>query len=290
MNSQDNGGGAVIPHGVPSYSDVMGRAPGENFPVASRVLPGKVRADLLALYGFARMVDQIGDDAPGDRLAALDWLEAELDRAYGGRATHPVMVALSPTLRARKLPREPFMRLIDANRTDQRVKEYATWEQLLEYCTLSANPVGELVLHVLDRATPQRIELSDKVCTALQLTEHWQDVAEDLRMGRIYLPARDAHACGVTRADLASDRAGANVRLLMAVEVGRTRALFDEGAQLIGTLWGRPRFAVAAFVAGGRAALDAIEHNGFDVISKSPRPGPVRRGRVLVHTFLEPWL
>ncbi len=169
----------------------MARAGGENFPVASRVLPRRVREHLLALYGFARLVDELGDDGsrpPAERLAALDWLEGEVERVYAGAAHHPLLVRLQGTVRVCALPREPFLRLIEANRVDQRVARYDTWAQLLGYCHLSADPVGELVLGVFGAATPERVARSDRICTALQLAEHWQDVAEDLR-ARPDLPA-----------------------------------------------------------------------------------------------------
>jgi squalene synthase HpnC len=261
---------------------VMARVRGENFPVASHVLPRPVRRHLLALYGFARLVDQIGDEAPGDRLAALDWLERELDRAYVGQAEHPLLRALQPTLAVCRLPRRPFLALIEANRIDQHVSRYETWEQLLGYCELSANPVGELVLEVLGLATPERLALSGSICTALQLAEHWQDVAEDLVRGRVYLPARDMARWGCEERDLHAAHAGEPLRRLLAMEVGRTRELLDRGAPLIGTLHGRAKLAVAGFVGGGRAALGAIERAGCDVLAGPPRAGRVRRGLALI--------
>src|SRR5207302_9548273 len=136
------------PTGAPRAEAVMARARSENFPVASRMLPRAARSHLLAVYGFARLVDELGDALAGDRLAALDWLEEDLDRAFSGRAEHPLLVRLQATLRECALPREPFARLIEANRVDQRVARYETWEQLRGYCALSADPVGELVLRI----------------------------------------------------------------------------------------------------------------------------------------------
>lgn len=257
----------------------MARARTENFPVASRVLPRAARAHLLAVYGFARLVDELGDSAPGDRLAALDWLEAELDRAFAGHADHPLLARLTPTVRECGLTREPFVRLIEANRQDQRVSRYESWEQLRAYCALSADPVGELVLAVLGQSTPARVALSDSICTALQLTEHCQDVAEDLALGRVYLPAEDLARFGCTTGELQDVRAGAPLRAVIAFEVARARALLDDGAPLIGELHGRARLAVAAFVAGGRAALDAIERADYDVL---PGPPPVTSSRRLL--------
>jgi squalene synthase HpnC len=281
---------ADAPPGVPSHAEVMARAGSENFPVASRVLPARSRTHLLALYGFARLVDELGDggaDSPAQRLAALGWLEDELERAYAGRARHPLLVGLQATLRARALPREPFLRLIEANRVDQRVARYETWEQLLGYCELSANPVGELVLGVFGKATPERVALSNRICTALQLAEHWQDVAEDFARGRIYLPREDRERFGCDEGQLTSDggdvcvghRAGADWRLrgLLAFEVARTRALLAQGLPLLATLRSRERLAVAAFAGGARAALDAIEHSGYDVLAGAPRASHARR-------------
>jgi squalene synthase HpnC len=274
----------------------MGRAAGENFPVASRVLPRAIRAHLLALYGFARLVDELGDGAlPGvvgapttaARLIALDGLERDLDRAYRGEAEHPLLQRLEPTLRECDLPREPFVRLIEANRMDQRVNAYDTWEQLRGYCALSANPVGELVLGVFGQATPARVALSDAICTALQLAEHCQDVTEDLARGRVYLPAEDLDRFGCTIAELSAEHAGAPLRAVLAFEVDRARGLLSRGVPLIDELDGvRVRLAVAAFVAGGRAALDAIERAGYDVLPGPPSAGTGRRMFALVSTLV----
>jgi squalene synthase HpnC len=267
----------------------MDRAGSENFPVASRVLPRRTRSHLLAIYGFARLVDELGDSAPGDRLAALDWLELDLARAYRGRAEHPLMARLTPTLRECALPREPFLRLIEANRMDQLVNRYQSWEQLRSYCALSADPVGELVLDVLDLASPARIRLSSSICTGLQLTEHCQDVSEDLARGRVYLPGEDLARFGCTDADLAAEQAGESLRKVMAFEVARARGLLTEGAPLIDDLHGRAKLAVAAFVGGGRAALDAIERARFDVLGGPPRARRGRRLVALAATLSERW-
>jgi squalene synthase HpnC len=278
---------ADAPAGTPTPGAVMARAPSENFPVASRLLPRRARAHLLAVYGFARLADELGDAGAGDRLAALDWLEEDLDRAYDGRAEHPLLTQLQPTLRECALPREPFARLIEANRVDQRVSRYQSWQQLRGYCALSADPVGELVLTVFDAATPARIALSDSICTALQLIEHCQDAAEDFVAGRIYMPAEDLERFGCTEADFAVDRgseaarASEPLRAVIAFEVARARELMAAGAPLVDELRGRQRVAVAAFLAGGIAAADAIERAGFDVLGGAPAAARSRRIRVL---------
>jgi squalene synthase HpnC len=270
------------PTSAPAAEAVMARAGTENFPVALRLLPRRLRRDLLAIYGFARLADELGDSLAGDRLAALDWLQTELDRAFAGEATHPLLIALQPTLRERRLPRGPFLRLIEANRVDQRVQRYATWEELRGYCALSADPVGELVLGVLAVATPERVRLSDQICTGLQLVEHCQDVAEDHRAGRVYLPLDEMEDFGCTVEQLGAPHAPRELRELLAFQVVRANTMFDAGAPLIDQLRGRPRIAVAAFLAGGRAAAGAIERAGFDVL-----PGPPRaRSRELLRALI----
>jgi phytoene/squalene synthetase len=168
------------------------------------------------------------------------------------------MVALAPTISSRRLPPGPFKRLLEANRQDQRVTRYATFAQLLDYCSLSAAPVGELVLHVFGAATPERVALSDRVCAGLQVLEHLQDVAEDYERGRVYLPQEDLARAGVAEAEL---REGAPAALL-ALEHERVSRLLDSGAPLSRTLPLRPRVAVAGFIAGGRTALDAVLRGG----------------------------
>ena len=268
---------------LPDPAAVMAQAGAENFPVASRLLPRRVRADLLAVYGFARLVDDIGDEVTGDRLALLDEIEADLERLWAGEAPRYELIAgLEAAKTAHELPIQPFQALLEANRRDQRVHRYPTFAGLLGYCELSANPVGELVLRLFEAATPQRLELSNQVCTALQLIEHWQDVAEDYAAGRIYLPQEDLARFGVPEADLGQPSATPALRELMAFEVRRARQLLDQGAPLAGTLGGRPGFAVRGFVAGGRAALAAIERAGYDVLTVQPRAGRARRLALLL--------
>jgi squalene synthase HpnC len=206
----------------------MVQARTENFPVALWLLGPRLRRHLLAIYGFARLVDDVGDEVPGDRLALLDQIEHELEEPR-----HEVMRTLAVTIRECALPRDPFLRLIEANRRDQVVTRYESLDELLDYCQLSAAPVGELVLHVFGAATPERIALSDRICNALQIIEHLQDVDEDRARGRIYVGAFAAPA--------------------------QARSLLEQGAPLVAQLRGRARLAVAGFLAGGRVALDRLE-------------------------------
>ncbi|MEU8692679.1 squalene synthase HpnC [Streptomyces sp. NPDC048665] len=271
----------------------LDKAASENFPVAPFFLPRAWRDDLMAVYGFARLVDDIGDGdlAPGgadarllgvsaaeaeNRLALLDAFEADLRRVFDGTPAHPLLRRLQPTVRRRGLTPEPFLGLIAANRQDQLVSRYETYDDLLAYCELSANPVGRLVLGVTGTETPERIRLSDAVCTALQIVEHLQDVAEDLGRDRIYLPAADMKRFHVQEADLGAKTAGASVRALVAYEAQRARDLLNEGAPLVGSVHGRLKLLLAGFVAGGRAAIRAIAAAEYDVLPGPPRPGKVQ--------------
>ncbi|MEU6534855.1 squalene synthase HpnC [Streptomyces sp. NPDC047000] len=271
----------------------LGKATGENFPVAPFFLPRDWRADLMAVYGFCRLVDDIGDGdlAPGgadarllgvaparteDRTALLDAFEADLRRVFDATPRHPLLRRLQPVVRRRALTPAPFLALIAANRQDQLVSRYETYGDLLAYCELSANPVGRLVLAVTGTATPERIRRSDAVCTALQIVEHLQDVAEDLGRDRVYLPAEDMKRFHVQEPDLAAPAAGAALRALIAYETQRVRDLLNEGAPLVGSVHGRLKLLLAGFVAGGRAAADAITAAGHDVLSGPPKPGKVR--------------
>jgi squalene synthase HpnC len=270
---------------LPAESAILPLASRENFSVASLLLGRATRDHLTAIYGFARLVDQLGDEVAGDRLALLDDFEEDLNRVFEGTPQHALLQRLAGTVRACALPRDPFLRLIEANRRDQRQSTYDTFDQLLEYCGLSANPVGELVLHVFGAATADRIALSDRVCTALQLVEHWQDVGEDFQRGRIYLPAEDRARFGVTTEDLGAGATTAQLRELLAFEVARARRLLDDGAPLVGRLRGRGRIAVAGYVGGGRASLDAIVAANYDVLAGAPQANRLERARSVLNTL-----
>jgi squalene synthase HpnC len=273
---------------------VAAKAADENFPVALRLLPARYRRHLMAVYVYARTVDDIGDRAPvADRSGLLDELEADLRRLYasvGYASVQPGPVSsaspqapkllaikgLRPTVTDCAVPIQPFLDLIQANRQDQTVSRYETFDDLVGYCRLSANPVGRIVLYVFRQFTDARAELSDSVCTALQLAEHWQDIGEDYRDGRIYLPQADLREYGCEEQDLAAARAAPRLRQLMTFETERASKLLDQGAPLVGTLRGTARLAVAGYVAGGRAALAAIKAAGYDSLAVTPRPGKAK--------------
>ena len=258
-----------MPHASTDEADtspIMAQAAAENFPVASRLIPRRYRDHLLAIYGYCRLVDDIGDEMEGDREAALDWAATELEAAFAGTARHPVFVRLTPTISDCDLAPEPFLNLITANRLDQEKSSYASYRELVGYCELSANPVGRLVLGIFGASSAATVELSDQVCTALQLVEHLQDVAEDWNNGRVYLPADDMARFGVMASELAASTTSPGLRRLVAFESSRAQELLDQGSVLLGALRGSARVAVAGFVGGGLAQLEALRAASFDVL------------------------
>jgi squalene synthase HpnC len=252
---------------------VARRARTENFPVASVLFPRRLRPHLRAVYGFARLVDILGDEWDGDRPAALDELERELDACYSGHPSWPVLQVLAPTIHEFSLPREPFLRLIEANRMDQHVSEYETWDDLKEYCRHSADPVGRLVLGLLRLdGEPELVAASDDVCTGLQLVNFLQDVPRDLELGRVYLPLEDRRRFDVT----VLDRPSAELLELLRYEAARARGLLAVGRVLQERIGGRMGRAVGLFARGGLAALDALESAHWDVFTQRPRPSRTR--------------
>lgn len=242
----------------------------ENFPVAMRLLPRRQRADLVAIYEVARTIDDLGDEGPvQERTARLEAFGADLDRIWdGARPREPVLRALAPVVHRLELDHLLFDRLVRANLRDQWVTRYRTHAELLGYCELSAHPVGRLVLAVFGVRAAGAGELSDRVCAALQLLEHWQDVAEDYRAGRVYLPQADLETFGVPEADLGRAAATPALRRLMAFQTRRAADLLDSGVPLLGHTRGWGRLAIAGYVAGGRATVDALRRADGDVLSR----------------------
>lgn len=269
MSATAPAGGATGPaapaaiSALPTREQVLPQAGRENFTVASAVLGRRRARQLMAIYGFARLVDDVGDEAPGDRGALLDLVSLELRRAFAepgaGEPQHPLMRELAQTVHECRLPPGPFERLIEANRLDQVLTRYESFEQLLDYCQLSAAPVGELVLGVFGAATPDRVTLSDRVCAGLQVVEHLQDIAEDHSRGRVYMPREDLERFGCDEAQLSDPLPSAGLRALIEFEALRARALLGSGGPLARTLPLAPRLAVAGFTAGGLRALDRLE-------------------------------
>jgi squalene synthase HpnC len=271
------------PTGQPGHqpTDLRRQERAENFPVALRILPARYRGHLRNLYDVARVIDDLGDTgAPEQRTAALRAFRDDLSTIWhGGTPRRPVLRNLVPTVRACDLPEQPFLDLIEANLRDQTITVYQTYEDLLGYCALSANPVGRLVLQIFAVSTPERVALSDRVCTALQIIEHCQDVAEDHRAGRLYLPLADLQRFGVDRDDIDAPVASPALRRLVRFEAERAERLLAEGTPLLGQLQGWARLAIAGYIAGGRAAVAALRRADWNVLPTHPRR---RRRDVLV--------
>jgi len=244
----------------------------ENFTLGSHLLPRHLRRHIAALYAFARTADDLADEEadPTRALAGLDAWERELEACYAGTPHHPVFVALADTVRSFAIPIEPFRRLLTAFRMDVRFSGFATFDELLHYCAHSANPVGHLVLHLFGHGDGERQARSDDVCTALQLTNFWQDLAVDLRKGRVYLPREDMERFGYTPEDLGRHAVTPAFRELMAFQCERTRALFERGLALASMLErGRGR-EIRLFAGGGLAILERLEAVGYDAFTARP--------------------
>ncbi|MBN9621106.1 MAG: squalene synthase HpnC [Actinobacteria bacterium] len=264
----------------------------ENFPVALRVLPPRVRADLESVYTFARFVDDVGDEAPGDsarRLVLLAAVDRDLDALSVQRSTLSPVVGLRDVVRRRGVPLDPFHDLVAANRADQSVTAYQTFDDLLGYCRLSAAPVGRIVLHVAGAATQTNVADSDAVCAALQVLEHCQDVREDARVGRVYLPALDLVEAGVDPDELSGTATSPALRRVVAQQVQRSRELLRAGPPLVRRLRGWARLAVAGYVAGGLATAEALEAADFDVLGQAVRPGKAATARHALRLAGRPW-
>jgi squalene synthase HpnC len=255
----------------------------ENFPVRAPFLPGDVRDDLAAVYAFCRATDDLGDELPGDRLAALNAWEAAVRSALAGNAaSDPFLAALAATAQRRAIPAELFHRVIEANRRDQTVTRHADDQALLTYCSYSATPVGRMVLRVLGLGDPELDALSDATCIGLQLANFWQDLARDWAQGRCYLPLDACRRYGVVpEVELPQPHASAALRALVADRVGDARAWLERGWPLADRLAMRWRPLVRGFSRGGWEILDRIEAQEFDTLASRPEVPAARRRAIL---------
>jgi squalene synthase HpnC len=258
---------------------------GENFPVALRFLPAAARDGLERVYRYARFVDDVGDEGPpdpADRLALLDVVETELRAVWSGAAsTLPPVRDLRLLIDTAAMPVQPFLDLVQANRLDQTVTQYAAFDDLMEYCRFSATPVGRIVLRLADADDAANIATSDAVCSALQVLEHCQDVGEDARAGRVYLPQDDLSREGVTALDLRQTTTPVGVRRAVAAQVLRADRMLAAGPSLVRALRGWPRFAVAGYLAGGEATSRALRAADYDVLARPVRAGKARTALLL---------
>lgn len=303
--------GAYDLEGAYRYCEKLAKSHYENFTVGSLLIPGAKRRHVYAIYAYCRWVDDIGDEPPSylfeaasqagwmpgldvddidpgqGRLKLLDRWKEELDLCYEGRPTHPVLVALQDTVRTFDIPMDPFLKLIEANRMEQQTLRYPTYDDLLYYCDYSANPVGHLFLYLFGHRDAERQKLADLTCTALQLTNFWQDVARDYKIGRIYIPLEDMQRFGYTEAELADGVANDRFRSLMAYEVERAKGLFIDGFKLVDTLNGVLKMDVALFTMGGMAVLRAIEGQGYDVLTHRPSLSRTRKASLFISTWIK---
>jgi squalene synthase HpnC len=241
----------------------------ENFTIASWLMPRAMRPHMHAIYAYARIADDYADE---DRsIAKLDAWEAELNLAYDGTPCHPVMVALADTVRRYSIPRQPFLDLLMAFRSDVNFQGFATLEDLLGYARCSANPVGRLVLYLFGYRDAERQQLSDLVCSGLQLANFWQDVAIDLAKGRIYLPREDMARFGVTAAELEVVHATPALAALLRHEGAGARVMLRRGAELFRLVDKRLARDVLMFAGGGLAILRAIQRVNYDVLGDRPQ-------------------
>lgn len=261
----------------------------ENFSVVSLLLPRNLRQDFSNVYAFCRVADDLGDET-GDRDESLRLLadfRAQTIECIAGRAKTPVFVALSSTIARHDLPAQPFLDLIDAFEQDQRVSRYETYQQVVDYCRRSANPVGRLVLYLCGYRDPRRQELSDCTCMALQLANFWQDVRRDiLERDRIYIPQDSMARFTVTEEQIRAGRCDENFRSLLRYEVNRTAEMFDRGAALLPLLRPSVRMQVSLFGKGGRAVLSAIRRQNYDTLSRRPALSRLQKGRLVCSTLM----
>lgn len=265
------------------YCRRLARRHYENFTVASLLLPRRLRRHFCNVYAYCRWADDLADRTgdPQRSLALLGWWETQLRDCYAGKTLHPVFVALAETIKGFDVPLDPFVDLLVAFRQDQRVTRYETFDQLLEYCRYSANPVGRLVLYLGRCHTPERARLADSICTGLQLANFWQDVARDWDRGRVYLPQVDCRRFGYDQRMFARRECNQAFRRLLAAQLDQAEGWLRSGAPLIGLMPRELRLDVALFVRGGLEILDAVRRQDFDVWTSRPVVSKMAKLRIL---------
>src|SRR5580700_9018146 len=251
----------------------------ENFHVVSFLLPKRLHQDFYNVYSYCRWADDLGDEISdrAESLRLLEWWRTELAAMYQGRATHPVFVALGPTVSRHSIPPEPFSHLIDAFIQDQTVTRYRNWDELFGYCRNSANPVGRLVLYLCGYSDTERQRLSDATCTALQLANFWQDVTVDLEKDRVYIPLDVLARHGYTVEDLQAGKFNSAFQAVMRDAIEVARKLFVEGLPLVKTVDRRLALDIDLFSRGGMRVLDKIAEQDYDVLSRRPVISKVER-------------
>jgi squalene synthase HpnC len=255
------------------YCATLARTHYENFPVVSWLLPKRLHQHFYNVYAFCRWADDLGDEVgdPSQSLELLAWWRGELHDCYAGRVRHPVFVALRHTIQQFAIPPDPFTDLISAFEQDQSIREYETFDQLLDYCRRSANPVGRLVLQLGECDSLQNVAWSDMICTGLQLANFWQDVARDAAIGRTYLPREDRLRFGYTDEQLRLQRSTPEFVELMRFEVDRARGFLQAGLPLVSAVPSWLQLDIDLFIRGGMTILQEIEAVHYRVWEVRPR-------------------
>ncbi len=260
----------------------------ENFPVASRFLPADKRPSIAAIYAFARTADDFADEpgyTPAERIENIQRWEKMLDDCYRGESTHPVFIALGETVERFQIPAELFHNLLTAFRSDVTTHRYETFEHVLEYCSNSANPVGRLVLMLFNYRSELLMMHSDNICTALQLTNFWQDVSVDIQRDRLYLPSEDLDQFNVSEEEVFQHTSSTQFRKLISFEVARTERLFREGKPLLEEVGKDLRFELKLTWNGGMNILAKIKSQGYDVFRRRPRLSTMDKLRLFLRTL-----
>jgi len=259
----------------------------ENFHVVSFLLPRHLHQDFYNVYAYCRSADDLADEIPdtAESLKQLNWWRGELDRMYEGEAEHPVFVALKGTVAKYGIPKQPFADLIRAFIQDRNVSRYRTWDEVLDYCVYSANPVGRLVLYLCGYSDAERQQLSDATCTALQLANFWQDITVDQQKDRVYLPLDLLARHNYTVEELFAHKFDDRFRAIMREAVDRAREFFLAGLPLARMVNRRLAVDLQLFSRGGMCVLDKIEQRGYDVLSRRPKISKVERASLLIGTL-----
>ncbi len=275
-----------------AYCERLARTHYENFPVGSLLIPRDRRRHVYSVYAFARIADDFADEGyeaggpnEAERLAALDDWERRLEDCYRGRADHPVFVALAETIAELRLPIQLFRDLLSAFRQDVIKRRYANFDEVLDYCARSANPVGRLILLLFGYREERLHRLSDCVCAALQLANFWQDVEVDIRKDRVYLPQDEMARFGVSDDDLREKRFSERFAALLKYQVERTWELFNRGKSLPGLVSGRLAFELRLTWLGGTRVLERIEEMGYDTLNARPKISTADKIALLVRAL-----
>lgn len=268
------------------YCRTIAKSHYENFTVGSLFLPASLRQHIYNLYAFSRIADDLADEETDPEISAkkLDEWENGLLASLQGDFQHPVFVALADTIKTFSIPVVLFQNLLKAFRQDQKVKRYKTYSEVLGYCQNSANPVGRIYLYLFRMQDEQRFKRSDAICTALQLSNFWQDVKRDWQMGRVYIPLEDMQRFHCSEIDLNRETASQNFRKLIKFEVERTQKLFRFGKELLTMVPAHPRYEIKLFINGGEAVLDSIRKLDYDTLSKRPVVSKWQKAKIMFHS------